>query len=161
MIDSIPAVTRQIVTSLNSAGSNDRAMTLRTGSLLAAALLLCASCASFTSERQNRIVGSWRWVYSVGGFVGHKISPAMEGYSERRLRIWPDYTFERYRADTLSASGRLTLERKDDGTIIHYNTDDDGWWTNQWVEFDDRGRLILRDRCVDCYTNVHERIGGG
>lgn len=127
IVDSMPAATRLSDTWQKPGGSKVRTMTLRTACLLSAALLLCASCASLTSERQNRIVGSWRWVYSVGGFVGHKISPDMEGYSERRLRIWPDYTFERYRADTLSASGRLTLERKDDETIIHYNTDDDGW----------------------------------
>lgn len=72
-----------------------------------------------------KLTGSWRWVKSVGGFAGHTITPATEGYSQR-LNYRNDGTYRWDHADTLLHGGRYTVERvkpneiSDSVDVIHY-----------------------------------------
>lgn len=95
------------------------------------------------------IIGEWEWVESSGGIAGVTLIPETVGYT-KTYDFNSDSTLSVYRNDTLVNKSGFHL--KDDTLDI------DGENIRQVVEFK-TDRLILRDLCVDCFTNTYERKG--
>lgn len=125
--------------------------------LLALSLLLSA-CSIFESEHDSeRIEGRWEWVQSTGGILGHTITPQTPGYSTRELRFFPGSQFDEYRADTLFQSGYYSFQYGKEGFELRFGLHREAYPETKDAEFDSGDRLILRDRCADCYTSTWRR----
>jgi hypothetical protein len=129
-----------------------------------AVILACAAGAALTAcsdtlaSSAQRLAGSWTWVHTYGGIIGHVITPASAGYTER-LRFTEDMwwfgTVESYRDDTLIVRRRYQLRLRDFGhgerLVIQYEGHGD-----QFVKFAG-DTLMLLDRCDDCYQYTYIR----
>ncbi|MBI4410544.1 MAG: hypothetical protein HY561_12600 [Gemmatimonadetes bacterium] len=137
--------------------------------LLGAAGLALASCGRGPVEPLAgcpalvpQICGEWSWLESRGGFTGGDVrTPDSVGYSQR-LIFQPDSTFQRFRGDSLAASGRFTVTRQTTmfgpATVVDYlNAAGDRVGLPQRVSFAGRDTLLLDDLCTDCYGHRYAR----
>ena len=76
-------------------------------------LLACFGCGkkSVKPEFKHPIVGKWRWVESVGGIGGVRITPESVGYTKTHL-FNPDRTFLSYKNDSLVVMAEYSITKK-------------------------------------------------
>lgn len=147
-----------------SIGPNDRRMgrILARVTLLIAVAGIVAACDVFSSTPQEaRLIGTWQWVSSTGGIGGWTITPDSSGYSPRRRVYFPDGRYQIFHADTVFVWGHYSVEHTDERTLVTYDLDEDapdGFFADQYVQFPKDERLVLIDRCADCYTSVYRRV---
>jgi len=82
--------------------------------LVIAALVLCSvsSCNKdgLPGPASTSIVGSWRWVKSVGGIAGMTITPQSAGYNLTQV-YGSDSTFKMFKKDSVMLSGKFSITR--------------------------------------------------
>jgi hypothetical protein len=115
---------------------------------------------SWRAEKEPRmptVLGSWRWIKSIGGFAGWELRPP----PSIRITYSKDGIFSYYRNDTLDATTTYTIVRKPtimnpvSGDIIHYG-DSLRFVPQAFLIVNDT--LYLFDQCIDCYSHWYVRI---
>lgn len=88
----------------------DRSRTLTALALLAAT----TTCTDPLSAPARQLYGSWTWVHSCGGFLGHCITPESVGYTERLefRHLGPVSVAETWRDDGLYRRETFRLEER-------------------------------------------------
>jgi len=107
--------------------------------------------------RLPQVIGSWRWIKSVGGIAGWELTPP----PAVRIEYSPDSVFSYYQNDTLVARTTYTIIRDHmrmslvSADIIHYG---DSLRFVPQAFFVANDTLHLFDQCVDCYNSKYVRI---
>lgn len=121
-------------------------------------LLFTSSCIVLNEDPKNeRIIGQWQWIQSVGGFFGQTLTPESEGFNQF-LYFTSDNNFTRLREDTILHSGKYELKKVDGEVQVFYKVPEDPPVISQTVDFNTPDTLILRDNCTDCYVNTYVRM---
>ena len=108
-----------------------------------------------SKNKDNDIVGNWRWVQSSGGITGTIQTPASTG--KNILLVISDGDIKTYENDTLKETTGYTIKYgssiiQDMKTLIIVK--DEG--VNQSFEIND-DHLILYDECYDCYVSEYSK----
>ena len=124
-------------------------------------LLLCAGCGKkvVKSKSYHPIVGTWRWVESVGGIAGIRITPESEGYTKTYV-FNPDSTFLGFRNDSLIMVAKYCITRKlvwNKYMAEVLQVEDQ---IEQIIEFRGNDTLGLGDHVVDGFGHLFVRIKG-
>jgi hypothetical protein len=115
---------------------------------------------SWRAEKEPRtppVLGSWRWIRSIGGIVGWELRPP----PSVRITYLKDGLFSHYRNDTLEATTTYTILRERtfmspvSVDVIHYG--DSLRFVPQSFRID-RDTLKLYDQCLDGYYQEYVRI---
>jgi hypothetical protein len=141
-------------------------MTTQTRSTVAAlafALLTTACSSAPTALVPDRLEGRWSWTSASGGFAGHTITPASEGYT-MEVRFRGDGSAELYRDGALTKATDFEIGIGREGgsfpgrEVIRFEEPLFGGWEEMSLELPGPDRLVLGDGCCDGYTYDFERI---
>lgn len=121
-------------------------------------IVILSACSILESDsNSSQIIGEWEWLYSTGGFTGETITPDSADVPNRHFVFRSNFTFSFFRADTFVTSGKYSFRKKDDETVISYDSGKENLFSNQRVQFQGNDTLILADECYDCYINYYTR----
>jgi len=121
----------------------------------------CATTYAPTTPVEHELVGTWRWIKSVGGFAGETRTPETEGYT-KTVQFTGDGTYRLY----VDGQHQVTF----DYVLKHEY--------NQWlretadvIHFFHKGKpqpdrayhirgdtLSLAGLCADCFSDVYVRM---
>ena len=80
---------------------------------VAALVLLASACSKQVLQKngtRSGLQGRWDWVEATGGLIGHRITPATQGFSAT-VKFKNDSVYM-YRNDTLQQADRYTIIKK-------------------------------------------------
>lgn len=130
---------------------------------LATAAVLLAGCkGSPTAVDLDRLEGRWGWTAATGGFAGHTITPATQGYT-MEVRFFEDGRAEVYRSDVLqNATTFVPGVGKEGGSfpgraVLRFAEPLLGGWDEMGIELSG-DNLVLADGCCDGYAYAFQRL---
>lgn len=119
-------------------------------------LLFLTGCSLLPGQDDTKLVGSWNWVSSQGGFVGHTLTPKSEGYFQT-LNFHKDQTY------SIKRDGKPHKQGTYEITIIEYDEENRMAIQYNSIEFyyavimELSDTLRLRENCADCYSHIYVR----
>lgn len=104
----------------------------------------------------SKLIGSWEWIQSTGGFAGRTITPETEGYT-RTVHFRSDWTYKEERNDTTILETTYRLDQDSvGGTIVHTLQIDNGI-PSEITNLTD-STLSLDEQCIDCFGHSYRRL---
>jgi hypothetical protein len=127
--------------------------------------LATAGCAvTATGSTPDPLLGRWEWREAEGGFAGHRISPATEGF-RMELRFAPGGEARLYRDGGLvGIAGYQTTRGEEGGSfpgqeVVRFDLPLLGGWEEMAVSLPTPDLLVLTDGCCDGFTHRFDRVG--
>jgi hypothetical protein len=132
-----------------------------------AILIIISSCSKdidLPNSDAEKLIGSWKWVESSGGFSGRIISPSTEGYTknleflkngiytESRNKKWyTDLQYTFHKAHSIYSTESVYQ-------IKYLKTPNNSYDNeSQSFQFSGNDTLYLKDECHDCYSHIYVR----
>jgi hypothetical protein len=122
-------------------------------------LLTCFGCGkkAVKSDFKHPIIGKWRWVESVGGIGGIRITPESVGYTQTHI-FQGDLTFLGYKNDALIITAKYTITEKpvwelDTAEVLQVEGQ-----IEQIIGFRGNDSLDLGDHVIDGFNHLFVRI---
>ena len=118
------------------------------------------------SQDLDKLIGTWVWKESSGGFTGQLTTPSTAGYI-KTIKFKKNGIYKIYKNGKLNGKMRFTLAhgtsiyKKGKVSIIKYkdiryfvNTND---LITESYEFGGEDTLIISEECYDCFTHIFIR----
>jgi hypothetical protein len=106
----------------------------------------------------SELIGSWKWIYTSGGFGGVVYTPATTGET-RKIDFGDNYILKYYSSGNLKSEIPFSIEKgvsalSHDSVFFLVNT----LWSRQSIVFKSSDTLLLSDEFFDGYGNYYLRI---
>jgi hypothetical protein len=106
----------------------------------------------------SELIGSWKWIYTSGGFAGVFNTPATTGET-RKIDFGDNNVLRYYISGNLKSEVSFSIEKgvsglSHDSVSFLVNT----LWSKQSIIFKSSDTLLLSDEFFDGYSNCYIRI---
>jgi hypothetical protein len=126
----------------------------------------CASSPRATDGTQSSfLTGTWQWISSSGGKMGHTLTPEDTSY-RISVQFQADSTFTFYKDGLMLVRGRFDVTQDKQIVVVSYNIEErsDATSVFSWasrgappqhtIQFNDNGTIILDEGCCDRYRHT-------
>lgn len=116
------------------------------------------SVKSDNQKMLGKLVGTWSWMETTGGFAGVHHTPSSTGNTEK-LILNKDLTFQVYEDEKLKSSGHFNVELGKslilgkEMFILKFDTNS----MSNIIQFDDDGNLILGQDVYDGFVKKYNK----
>jgi hypothetical protein len=120
----------------------------------------CATTHTPTAPVESELIGSWRWVKSMGGIAFETRTPETEGYTQS-IEFRTDGTYWLYRDGQQLVTYEYILKHEynqwlnDTADVIHYYYNEEPQSIQAYQM--DGDTLSLTSLCDDCFSSVYVR----
>lgn len=130
--------------------------------LVAPAVLVSTACSKvvvdFTETLPPALFGGWVWVEATGGIAGVTLTPETEGFTRGLVIVSPNQiTLVQAEQIVLETTAEFIAENETDPALLRYAQPLLGS-SQQSVEFNEQGDLVLTDPCCDGFAYVWRRL---
>lgn len=118
--------------------------------------LFLIGCSQLPTNNANDLTGTWNWVSSQGGFVGHTLTPESEGYRQK-LIFYGDHSYTITKDGVPQKQGKykIIMSKYDSSKKLAIQYDSLEAFQSIILELTDT--LHLRENCSDCYSHIYVR----
>ena len=131
--------------------------------LVTPAVLVSTACSKVVVEFEENLIppalfGGWVWVEATGGIAGVTLTPETEGFTRGLVFATPNQiTLIQAEQIVVETTAEFIPESETDPAQLRYALPLLGV-TQQVVEFNEQGDLVLTDPCCDGFAYVWRRL---
>lgn len=103
------------------------------------------------------VAGSWRWIYSYGGYAGQYIDPDSVGY-DKSIHFGINRVYTEYVDDSVAVEEPFAIELTQIGGRPSYVLTIENQAIDLIIQKVNSDTLVLDENCDDCYAHTYLRL---